>query len=353
MDLRAIAASSIRENRLLLVLVGAYLVAAWVVAGLYGIDLRFRLYSRVWFASAALLYWSLLLIATGAAALRAWPTSLSTLLPNLYLRRWRLPERIGMALPVFLILPPMFAAYTSIKHAIPTLNPTFIDAVLIDLDVALHGRHPWELLQPVFGSVFATEVIDTVYLSWFVVKFAIVSLVAGWLSRTALRRQYLLTFAVTWIVLGTISAILFASVGPCYLSIFVPGEAAAFAPLMDGLRAIDVVHDLFSIGAQDLLLSDHQAAAPGFGRGISAMPSLHVAIAMLNAILGWKLSRLWGALATVYLAAILLGSVHLGWHYAVDGYFSMIAVSVIWVLVGRFVHARGAVALQLTPREAR
>jgi hypothetical protein len=32
---------------------------------------------------------------------------------------------------------------------------------------------------------------------------------------------------------------------------------------------------------------------------------------------------------------ILVGSVHLGWHYALDGYASIVAVIVLWHAVGR------------------
>jgi hypothetical protein len=323
-----------------------------VIAGFYEIDLQFRLYNRVWLAAAALLFWPMLLLGTGWAAVRAGPTRLSVFLPDLYLRQWRLPQRITLAIPVFLAVPPLLATYTSIKHAIPALNPALIDATLIQLDVAIHGRPPWEILQPLFGSVIATDVIDAFYCSWFFVKFAVVSLVAIWLGRAELRRQYLLSFALTWIMLGNISALTLASVGPCYLSTFMPGEAAAFAPLMDGLREIDAIRGLFAIHAQELLLIAHADSAPGLGRGISAMPSLHVAIAMLNTILAWKVSRLWGWLATAYLAAILIGSVHLGWHYAVDGYFSMVAVALIWAAVGWFVRVRTP-TLQMATVETR
>jgi membrane-associated phospholipid phosphatase len=67
------------------------------------------------------------------------------------------------------------------------------------------------------------------------------------------------------------------------------------------------------------------------------MPSMHVSIAWLMALLGWRISRPVGWLLTAYCACIVLGSVHLGWHYAVDGYVSIILTSGIWFVTGRII----------------
>jgi hypothetical protein len=37
----------------------------------------------------------------------------------------------------------------------------------------------------------------------------------------------------------------------------------------------------------------------------------------------------------VFAVLILLGSVHLGWHYAVDGYAGALGAALLWHLVGR------------------
>lgn len=83
-----------------------------------------------------------------------------------------------------------------------------------------------------------------------------------------------------------------------------------------------------------MLWQNYESSTVGLGSGISAMPSLHVALTTLSALLLSRLSRTAGVLAWAYLALILVGSVHLGWHYAIDGYASIIAVGLIWRAAG-------------------
>jgi membrane-associated phospholipid phosphatase len=86
------------------------------------------------------------------------------------------------------------------------------------------------------------------------------------------------------------------------------------------------------------------------GSGISAMPSLHVATSLSFAILGWKTSRLVGVLLGMFAAIILIGSVHLGWHYAVDGYLSIALTGLIWWAVGRWLRQNRPAATLNRPR---
>ncbi len=58
-------------------------------------------------------------------------------------------------------------------------------------------------------------------------------------------------------------------------------------------------------------------------------PSDHVL-----ALLGWRTHRLLGVLFGVYCGIILIGSVHLGWHYAIDGYVGIAVSYALWRCVG-------------------
>ena len=77
------------------------------------------------------------------------------------------------------------------------------------------------------------------------------------------------------------------------------------------------------------------------GGGISAMPSLHVAIACLVFFtVRSRLRQRWAVWAAgLYAFSIWFASVHLAWHYAVDGLFSFFGVALIWWGTGRFVES--------------
>jgi hypothetical protein len=60
-----------------------------------------------------------------------------------------------------------------------------------------------------------------------------------------------------------------------------------------------------------------------------------VAIAVLMALLGWRVHWFAGVAYTVFAALIFLGSVHLAFHYAVDGYVAAAMVFAIWYVAGK------------------
>jgi hypothetical protein len=262
-------------------------------------------------------------------------------------------ERLCTALPVFLLIPLIMATFSYVKSTIPVINPGGYDwdPLLAEWDKALHGgHHPWEWLQPVLGYPYITFGINLAYNIWFLVLYGVMFWQTFSIARPRLRMQYALTLVIVWILLGNVLAILFASGGPVYYG-RLTGLADPFAPLMDYLHATDAVLPLWAVETQEYLWQTYIGNEFALGCGISAMPSIHLATAFSFVLLGFATNRRLGYLFGVFALFILIGSVHLGWHYAIDGYAGVIGTWLIWRAVGWLLD-RPAVAALLWPETA-
>jgi TRAP-type C4-dicarboxylate transport system permease small subunit len=67
------------------------------------------------------------------------------------------------------------------------------------------------------------------------------------------------------------------------------------------------------------------------------MPSMHVAMPVLYALVARRTSRALALFFGLYGLAIWLATTHLGWHYAVDGYVGALAMLGVWCISGRIV----------------
>jgi TRAP-type C4-dicarboxylate transport system permease small subunit len=103
-----------------------------------------------------------------------------------------------------------------------------------------------------------------------------------------------------------------------------------------------------ALHVQELLWQGYVTGQAEVGRGISAMPSLHVATAFLVYLVGRRVHRALGLGFGIFAVLILLGSVHLGWHYAIDGYAGIAGAGLIWWASGLAVR-RFPAAFGLTP----
>ncbi|HUP01747.1 MAG TPA: phosphatase PAP2 family protein [Gemmatimonadota bacterium] len=334
-----------RENLPLVFLTAAYLAAGLIVQSVTGINLTRELgwTALLWgalfglffvaIAAGSLLAVYLLSRAVGAAAKRRGRPSPFTSRWADY-RRHLTPYRLAGIFIVFFLLVPLMNIFVGFKRAIPEIQPFAWDVAFMRLDRALHlGHDPWRLLQPIVGTPIVTAALDFLYYIWFPLKMGVLLWIA-WSPRWELRGQFLLTFFTLWVVLGTVAATAFSSVGPCYYGYVVSGPDP-FAPLMEYLRGVDRMYPLTALDVQELLWTGYSSGAMHLIEGIAAMPSLHVAIPILYAIAGWKVDRRLGLAFAIYAFVVLIGSVHLGWHYAVDGYASALVVPAVWWGAGR------------------
>ncbi|WP_191907670.1 phosphatase PAP2 family protein [Vibrio fortis] len=207
------------------------------------------------------------------------------------------------------------------------------------MDLWLHfDITPWHITHSLFPTPTATLVINVLYNLWFFVKWGVVIFFILYRQDDKLRTQFLVTFLASWLVIGNISATILSSAGPVFMQPLF--DVNHYQPLMERLANQNFALlnsnslPIWALDTQAMLLEHYLQNENSLGSGISAMPSMHVTIATLIAISVSKLNRWGGALAWLYALSIQIGSVHLGWHYAVDGYVGVILTILLWKLVG-------------------
>ena len=247
-----------------------------------------------------------------------------------------------------------FTFFTQFKDNIALLNPFSWDERLMRLDAWLHGgKHPWEWLFPLFSSAPATLFINVAYHVWFLVMFGTILWAISQRQPKQDALRYLIAFMLTWGIGGGLLAYVFSSAGPVYYGrLGLQGDP--YAPLMEHLRSIGQVVPVWALDVQETLWAGYQAGDMSLG-GISAFPSMHNAQAMLMVLMGWRFGHRTGWAFTAFAAIIAVGSVWLGWHYAVDAYAGIaIALACWWAAapLARWMMCRPAmqqlVALQQT-----
>lgn len=220
--------------------------------------------------------------------------------------------------------------FTSAKTLMSDVVPFRSDAWLAKLDAALFmGVDPWRVLQPLLGHPLVTRIIQNVYLCGWTAVLIVILMAVTFAPRLAhIRTRFYVTYFVAWIILGNILAAVFLSGGPAYFAALT-GDHARYGPLIRYLSFSDGMANS-SVTLQHKLWAMYLDRHMEMGSGISAFPSLHVAMTTLFALTAFHIDRRLGWFMTALTGVIFLGSVHLAWHYAVDGLFSGTFVLGAW-----------------------
>lgn len=337
-DWRALSVASFRENAAILWMTVLYFLLAVALLAAWNLPpprIGSMIVNAMLFASGAV-------VVAGPAVL----IGLAVRRPDSPVRwtakKWRdlrLAERAILAGPALLALIVFLPTFSAMKSAIPVFHPYAFDPLLADIDRTIHGGDVWRLLQPAIGHPFVSFLLNDVYHLWILLLYIGVLAIAGWIEEPAIRKQFFMTYFLAWPLLGNLMATWLSSVGPCFYEYFY--HDARFEPQMAYLRQANQAWPLMVLEVQQELLQWHRAGSGELGRGISAMPSMHVSIAFLFTLVSWRISRFWGLVAILFLALILIGSVHLGYHYAIDGYAGIAGILLLWWLVGLILRRLG------------
>ncbi|HEX6218397.1 MAG TPA: phosphatase PAP2 family protein [Sphingomicrobium sp.] len=251
---------------------------------------------------AAMSFWAvglaLVLARTGLHALRSQhpvPDFLAGL-------RSEVPVMVR-ALKIALLAGAALALHGWAKSMMPLIVDFWADPPLADLDAFIFGRDPW----PLFRAGWLMPVYGYLYLLWFPITFMTLGFVA--FSRRD-HRGVVTAFLATLVLGGTIGQYLLPSAGPIFFERI--GLGPRFAEL--------VATNHFSFNrVSDYLWLHYSARDAAIGTGISAMPSVHVALAVWTACAAWRLWRPLALPMALYALGIWAASIASGWHYFTDG----------------------------------
>ncbi|PKR89076.1 hypothetical protein CXZ10_11200 [Pleomorphomonas diazotrophica] len=241
----------------------------------------------------------------------------------------------GFALLVALV--PFMATFTAMKSFIG-LSGFKADTQLADFDRWLHfGVDPPVFLNNLLSDAHAWRILTFFYgPGWMLWVNGFVFWMAVAAPRADVRKRFFVGYIFAWAILGNVVAWLVVSAGPAFFA-EVAGDTTRFASV---LSALDAHRPPSGMGIRDVqiyLWELYITRSAGFGMGISAFPSVHLAMVTLCALTAAEINRhlAYAGAAVVFL--IQIGAVLFGWHYAIDGYFSIATMVGVWLI---FFHTR-------------
>ncbi len=198
----------------------------------------------------------------------------------------------------------------------------------------LGGHDAWEFTHMVFGSLYLTLAIDRLYILWGIPTVILPIFWMAFVKDWKIRVRLLLCWVMIWAAIGGVFAWLLGSAGPIFYNELI-GPDAGFANFNAVFEKLNIAankagYQFYVIDNSAMLVEHYNASGYAPAKGISAMPSVHVAMAVLFAIGGFQLHRFIGWAFIGYAAIIWIGSVHLGWHYMSDGLVSIILTFSLW-----------------------
>lgn len=245
-------------------------------------------------------------------------------------------EADGSAVASYLIGFQVFAlqmgALTWLKEMLPVVTPFWADPALASLDHAILGTDAWRLVPEVL-----IHPLDVVYVTWAPITTLAINVMLC-LKPSETKARAILSYFLIVGLLGVCGQYLLSSAGPVFYDELYGGSR--FADLMARVDA----HAPVVARTTKYLWSTYSDHVDRIGGGISAMPSLHVAVAAWFALAVSSLSPKLRAPTWAFWAVMFVGSFALGWHYLMDGVVGTIGAFICWAAARQFLRYRAAAA---------
>lgn len=238
---------------------------------------------------------------------------------------WRiLRSRLAAMIVVVVSTVFLHMGFAFFKNAIPELIPYYADPVLAAADRWLHaGVDPWRIFHDWLPPEWGRRLVVVYLMIWMIPALTFPVLLMVFDRNHDRVSRYVWLYFCSWIVLGNVWALAGSSVGPVYYDRLLGGDR--FQDLMAALQASGITQSPIGL-IQEALWRRFEGGMIELGLGISAFPSMHVAIAALTALYLTERSLWLAPVGVVFLGVIFFMSVYTGYHYALDGYFSIAAV---------------------------
>ncbi len=188
------------------------------------------------------------------------------------------------------------------------------DPLLADIDKMLLGADAWRLTE-----WFNHQNLAFIYHRGWFFWLAFVTFYVCKQPASSEKDRLLLSYVMLWSFFGPIVHLMLPAAGPVF-----------YSELGYGDRFVGLVQSESSLAVKAYLWDSYVNKVFYPASGISAMPSLHLAT-MFWSLIAIRNTR-WLAFGWLFTAYIFLGSIAIGWHYAVDGIAGGIgAVLCYWI----------------------
>lgn len=215
--------------------------------------------------------------------------------------------------------------FLPLKIAIPWQMPFWLDQPLARVEGAF-GIQPWQMLDRLIG--WATAPVDRIYALWLPVQSLILFTVIIATPSPAKSRA-LIAYGLAWFVLGVAGATLLSSAGPIFYDRLYGGSEFA------GLGEVLHRHGAWvALTESEAMWTSFASRDPSLVAGISAVPSMHVAISLWILLAARQMAPRASGFALAYFVFIWIASVQLGWHYMLDGVAGALGMLAVWALSG-------------------
>ena len=244
------------------------------------------------------------------------------------------PEIVPRLVLASVFVPLLLNTFGCWKLAIPRWAGFSRDPLLVALSREVHGGVlDWYRLQPLLGHPAVTVALDLAYFTWLPVFVTFVIWQAAWREPARERRRFLLSLTFVWLGLGVVGATVGASAGPIFADRVMP-SSGDYTGMFAYLTGVDSRWRLVTFDVRELLWTARVTAPANPFTGISAFPSIHVAMASTYVLALAPAHPRGRWVAVGYALLIAVSSVHLGWHYAIDAYAGAAGAVLCWVLAG-------------------